>query len=98
LVSKYLCLLFVTGTNVVFYMSMELLVNREECESTLSISNLANLGICIVLCSVAILLSLLYTSDDYGHEFSSKVTLFGLLLFTESCLRVYHHFAVISES
>lgn len=52
---------------------MELLVNLEECESILIISSVSNVGICIVLCSVAILLSLVYTSDDYGYEFTMRI-------------------------
>ena len=69
-----------TGTNVVFFISMVQLDNLEECEYILTISNVSNVGICIVLCSVAVLLSLTYTSDDSGYEFSMRVYMYVMVL------------------
>ena len=36
-------------------------------------SNLANVGICLVIVAVAVLLSIVYTSDDFGYEFSTRI-------------------------
>ncbi len=61
-------------------------------------SNLANVGICIVIVSVSILLSLVYTSDDFGYEFTNRVYAFATLLFVDCTARVYAAFTVISEA
>lgn len=81
-----------------FFILMVLLVNRDVCEFILSISNLANVGICLVIVSMAVLLSIVYTSDDFGYEFSSRVYFYVTMLYVESTVRVYSHFAVISEA
>ena len=64
----------------------------------LSISNLANVGICLVIASMSILLTIVYTSDDFGYEFTLRVYFYVTMLYVESTARVYSHFAVISEA